>query len=199
MRLKRRGENKVLRTLVERRILRPRSLVTTILPLLHRITSSWIPSSSLYSLYSSVFAILIQLRPFLGYLSTRESWRGKIREEDFSYSSRSCPFNVARFSSPRTTFSCENVAVASIKEYGRLVPGRPHILVSGRFRGIVVLLGVPTSGKKGRAALFPASAALISRETGIFKFQMDVFARRTLSGWTLVNQLCQRIVYEYSS
>lgn len=41
------------------------------------------------------------------------------------------------------SFSCtghrENVAVG-IKEYGRLVPGRTHILVSGRFRGIVVLL-----------------------------------------------------------
>lgn len=44
----------------------------------------------------------------------------------------------------RVAFSCtgqrENVAVAGIKEYGRLVPRRTHILVSGRFRGIVVLL-----------------------------------------------------------
>lgn len=114
----------------------------------------------------------------------------------------SCPFNVARFSSPRTAFSCtgqrENVTVAGIKEYGRLVPRRTHILVSGRFRGIVVLLRTGSRRPARRAGpRFFVLRPRLSRE------------RRTFlnSKWTfLPGERCQvgarwsyeRIEYEYS-
>ena len=177
MRLKRRGENKVS------------------IPSLQTFASNYVDLNSLASIIPSLYscnlnsaATTVPRTARLSFDSTpRESRWKNPRGRFFLFihpdrGTGACPFNVARFSSPRTTFSCrghrENVCGCGYKRIRPSCPGADAYIsvrtVSGDCR--VTSNRVPTSGKKGRAALFRASAALISRETGIFKFQMDVFA-----------------------
>lgn len=198
MRLKRREENKVS------------------IPSLQTFASNYVDLNSLASIIPSLYscnlnsaATTVPRTARLSFDSTpRESRWKNPRGRFFLFihpdrGTGACPFNVARFSSPRTTFSCrghrENVCGCGYKRIRPSCPGADAYIsvrtVSGDCR--VTSNRVPTSGKKGRAALFRASAALISRETGIFKFQMDVFAE-TENAVRFLNESGMNIRREWS-